>query len=71
MFASNCYVSAHILCLNCPPLADTKASNLEIYMGMGFPFPMGFPRESHGNGNTSMPKMGMGMERVGHVTMKM
>jgi len=33
-------------------------------MGMGYPFPC----DSHGNGNTNMPKMGIG--RV-HVTIEM
>ena len=31
---------------------------------------MGFPWESHGNGNTHVPKMGMDMGRV-HVTVGM
>jgi len=38
--------------------------------GNEIPIPMGFPRESHANGNTNMPKMGMAMGRV-HVTMGM
>jgi len=38
-------------------------------MEIRFPFPMGFPRESHGNGNTSVQKMGR-MGRV-HMTLGM
>jgi len=41
---------------------DAICSELEMCMGI--------PWESHGNGNTNMPKMGMGMGRV-HETMGM
>jgi len=36
--------------------------------GNGIPIPMGFTWESHGYGNTNMPRMGMGIGRV-QVTM--
>jgi len=38
--------------------------------GNGIPISMGFASESHGTGNTNMPRMGMGIGRV-HVTMGM
>ena len=34
-------------------------SGVEMTMGMGFPFPMGIPWESHGNGTKIIPVMGI------------
>lgn len=43
---------------------SSTLSGLEMCMGTGFLFPMGFPREFYGNGNTSrtMPKWVRGWE---------
>jgi len=46
----------------------SRLLRVEMCLGMGFPFFMGFPRESHGNRNISMLKMLMRIGRV-YVTM--
>ena len=37
---------------------------VEVCMGMGFPVGMGFPWDSHGNGNEKHISMGMGVGMI-------